>query len=116
MKRKKLCMADKSEIILLFYLKNLSISFCLIKFYELTCQKHFEDQLKSYKYAVHFQYCLKSHQLTETDMYLWSDLFYSLIDNYTAVHFFENNPGFDCELFFLSPLLLRATEKWVYKS
>ena len=44
-------------------------------------------------------------------MYLRDDLLQNLIDNCTAAHFFEDNPPFDCELNFLSPSTLRATEK-----
>ena len=65
----------KISQILLSYLNNLCTSFCPIKFRDLRCQKPLEDRLKSYPYVSHFQHCLKSCQLIDTNMYLWNDLF-----------------------------------------
>ena len=48
---------DKSETILLSYLKNLCTSFCH-KFYDLRCQKLFEDRSKSNLCVSHFQHRL----------------------------------------------------------
>ena len=62
-----------------------------------------------------FQHSLKSCPLTETDMYLWNDFLQSLIDECTTIHFSEDNLVTDQQLFFLSPLASKVTEKKVYK-
>ena len=58
----------------IFHLKNVCSPFCLIKFFNLRCLKPFENQLKFYQDVFHFQHCLKSCQLIETNMYWWNDL------------------------------------------
>ena len=80
------------EIRIKLYLKKWCLLFCLITFYDLKSQNHFED-------------------VSETSMYQWNDLLYSLIDKCTAVYFFEDNHVFVCELILLSPLILKATKK-----
>ena len=42
---------------------------------------------------------------------VWNDLLLSLVEKCTTIHFFEDNLVFDCELIFLSPLILKAIEK-----
>ena len=60
---KKTLFSDKSQTILLFYLtifylKLLSRSFWLVKFFDPGCKKYFEDWLKLYAYV--FPFRLKS--------------------------------------------------------
>ena len=70
----------------MFYLENLCTSFCLMKVYDLGCQKPFEDRFKPYPYVFHFENCLKLYQLNEANIYMWNDFLYNLIGNCTAVH------------------------------
>ena len=57
-----------SKIILVFYQKSISISYSVIEFYDVRCQKLFGNQLVSYQYVLHFCHHLKSCKLTETDI------------------------------------------------
>ena len=84
------------------------------KFYDPTCQKPFEDRLKSHPYVSHFQHHQKSCHLIETNLYLSNDLLLNLIGNCAAAHFFEGNLAFDREWIFLSPSILKAAEKQAY--
>ena len=112
---KKTLFWDKSETIFLFYLKNfyekvLCPSFWLLKFCDFGCNS-FEGRLKSYLNLFHFQHRSKFCKLIKTNMYLWNDLLWLLSVKCTAVHFFEDNPTFDHKLIYLSPSILKVTEK-----